>query len=78
MATLFFVLFAAFAVIIGISIFGLSKLPPDERKKVCDEMNRKVAQGIDQWNEERRQIRAVKRARNAALWTVVGKIVKRL
>ena len=69
--------------IVVVVLFGVgySRATPEQREE-CNAQFRKAAHqmndGIQKWNEERRQARAYKRARNAVLWEVVGKFFKKL
>ena len=67
-----------FGIFGGVFCYGLSKLPPDDRQQVCQEMGRQINKGVEQWREEQRQAKAAKRARSTAVWNVVGQIAKRL
>jgi len=75
--------FGILAVVSG--VIHYARLSPEERKKGNEEFTRQMGIASERWNdrwqkwnEEQRQIRAAKRARNATLWGIAGKIIKRL
>jgi uncharacterized coiled-coil DUF342 family protein len=79
------VLFVVWCIVVGVlaacSASAYSKATPEQREK-CNAQFRKAADqwndGIQKWNEERRQARAYKRKRNAVLWEVAGKFFDKL
>lgn len=66
---------------IVLAVLGYSRATPEQLEE-CNAQMRKAAdefqQGVQRWNEERRQAKAYKRARNAAVWKVVGKFLDRM
>jgi hypothetical protein len=62
-------------------VIGYSRATPEQRKE-CDAQFRKAGEqmndSLQKWNEERRQARAYKRARNAIFWKAAGKFFDKL
>jgi hypothetical protein len=67
-----------YSVVVGVVYYNGS---PETRQKIKEEFNRSnehQRQVWQKWNDDRLAAKAHKRARNALLWNVVGKIIKRM
>jgi len=81
LSVLFIIWCIAVVVIAACTASAYRKATPEQREK-CNAQFQKAADqmndGIQKWNEERRQAKAYKRKRNAVLWEVAGKFFDKL